>query len=221
MLVVLRPGRDPADRRRPATDGGSISPRAVADSAKQSSRTEPGTATGQMVLLVDRSIFDSRRHPRRHRARHCGGGQPRPCAARGCPSAMRPTIREAVGDGAPVLIGRIVPADGRGDAAEVLRGFREYYPRHMFDTQPSLRRHRSLLAALATARRRMAVLSNKPDEMTQAMAGGALRDRCPSRGAGASDRAPENPARRQRSSWPRCSAFRRTAACSWATPRWT
>jgi phosphoglycolate phosphatase len=97
-------------------------------------------------------------------------------AAQGLPSRDEAYYRQAVGDGAPVLIGRVVPDYRQEMVPAVLDGFREYYPQHMFDTSRPYDGVQSLLAELAGRRVPLAVLSNKPEEMTQAMVARLLVD---------------------------------------------
>lgn len=93
-------------------------------------------------------------------------------AQRGLPRHDESAYRRMVGDGAAVLIRRIVPADRMDLLDELLADFREYYPRHMLDTTRAYDGVAELLAALAASRVAMAVLSNKPDAMTRAMVQG-------------------------------------------------
>ena len=88
-------------------------------------------------------------------------------AVHGLPSHDDAAYRRMVGDGAAVLIERIVPADRRELVELVLGTFREYYPRHMLDTTRPYEGIEELLAALVACRVPMAVLSNKPEAMTR------------------------------------------------------
>ncbi len=78
--------------------------------------------------------------------------------------------RQFVGEGVRVLVERAVPADRRqpGILAAVLDAYREAYARRWHQATRPYPGIPELLRALQAAGRRMAVLSNKPDDMTQA-----------------------------------------------------
>lgn len=95
-------------------------------------------------------------------------------AAEGLPTHELHRYRTAVGDGAAVLIERIVPADRRELVPAVLARFRDYYPRHMCDSSRAFEGVEPLFATLVGRALPMAVLSNKPEDMTRAMVAALL-----------------------------------------------
>jgi phosphoglycolate phosphatase len=129
-----------------------------------------------MVHIVPRAVLFDFDGTLVDTVRDIAAGANHALAAQGLPIRDEAYYREAVGDGAPVLIGRVVPEDRQEMVPAVLDGFREYYPQHMFDTSRPYEGVRSLLAELAERHVPMAVLSNKPEEMTQAMVARLLID---------------------------------------------
>ncbi|MBW2526501.1 MAG: HAD family hydrolase [Deltaproteobacteria bacterium] len=91
-------------------------------------------------------------------------------AAHGLPTHEESFYRRAVGDGAPVLIERVVPQDRQDLVPTILAGFREYYRQHMYDSSRPYEGVEALLRELTDRSTPMAVLSNKPEPLTQAMA---------------------------------------------------
>ena len=78
--------------------------------------------------------------------------------------------RQFIGEGVRTLVERAVPAEFRQNdiLAAVLDGYCTEYARHWHDTTRPYLGIPEMLRALQIAGQHMAVLSNKPDEMTQA-----------------------------------------------------
>jgi phosphoglycolate phosphatase len=89
----------------------------------------------------------------------------------GFPPLPHPTIYTYVGDGAMMLIRRALPPDKVGLLPEVLECFLSYYRRHLLDTT---RPYPGVVDALRkwAGMYRMAVLTNKPLGMTEAILSG-------------------------------------------------
>ena len=87
----------------------------------------------------------------------------------GLPSHPAQTYRYFVGDGITKLVQRALPAEARqGDLVQdCVREMRQEYGLHWADTTRPYPGIAELLDALATRRIPMAILSNKPDELTQ------------------------------------------------------
>lgn len=92
-------------------------------------------------------------------------------SARGFPERSAGEVRSFLGYGAEVLIRRSLP-DGTDEetAAEALRAYRDYYAAHADILTRPYEGVPEVLAALRAAGRRAAVVSNKPDGATRALA---------------------------------------------------
>jgi phosphoglycolate phosphatase len=91
--------------------------------------------------------------------------------AYGFPPLPNPVIYGYVGDGAAMLIRRAIPSDKSDLLPEVLDCFLSYYRRHLLDTT---RPYPGVVDSLRkwTGTYRMAVLTNKPLAMTEAILAG-------------------------------------------------
>lgn len=93
----------------------------------------------------------------------------RVCAARGWPQHSRERFKYMVGNGIPKLVERFTPAEYRDPAtlAAVREAFMAEYHAHMEDITAPYPGMPELLARLKAAGVRMAVYSNKSDELAQ------------------------------------------------------
>ena len=90
-------------------------------------------------------------------------------ATLGCPTHPVDSYRFKVGDGAPQLCSRALPADRQNLLEEVLRLMRQRYSEHCFEQTKLYPGIPELVAALAERHYKLAVLSNKPDDFTRRM----------------------------------------------------
>jgi phosphoglycolate phosphatase len=144
--------------------------------ALEQGRPGPTPQRGARVCTVVKAVLFDLDGTLVDTLRDIAAGANHALAAQGLPIRDESFYREAVGDGAPVLIGRVVPEDRQEMVPAVLDGFRQYYPQHMFDTSRPYDGVQSLLAELAGRQVPLAVLSNKPEEMTRAMVATLLAD---------------------------------------------
>jgi phosphoglycolate phosphatase len=85
----------------------------------------------------------------------------------GMPTHPLPPYRHFVGEGADVLMQRILPPDRQDLAAECLRLYKLRYADHAFDATRPYPGIAGLLTALTARQVPLAVLSNKPDAATR------------------------------------------------------
>lgn len=97
-------------------------------------------------------------------------------AAFGFPVLPHPVIYSYVGDGATMLIRRAVGQEGNGALPAVLKRFLEHYGRHLLDTTVPYPGVPESLAEWAGVYR-MAVLTNKPLDMSRKILSGLLLSR--------------------------------------------
>jgi len=102
-------------------------------------------------------------------------------------------VRTYVGDGLPVLIRRAAGTDDPQRVNELIVPFRVYYQQHYLRHTRLYPGVAAALTALQTAGCPLAVLSNKPDEFTNAMCRALLAEWRFTAFAGTSDRYPSKP----------------------------
>ena len=98
-------------------------------------------------------------------------------SARGYPEHSLDDYRRFVGNGVAALSQRVVPAEDVAVAPELVGDFRELYPSRMLDNTLPFPGISEMLDALVEDGVRLAVLSNKPHDMTVAMCHRLFDDR--------------------------------------------
>ncbi len=96
----------------------------------------------------------------------------RALADAGLPPPPRPRVRAWVGDGARSLVARALA--GRADVDAVLARFRDHYRAHPVVHTRVYDGVAAVLDAVVAAGRRLAILSNKPDDLTRTVADALL-----------------------------------------------
>ncbi|MEN8139856.1 MAG: HAD family hydrolase [Thermodesulfobacteriota bacterium] len=86
----------------------------------------------------------------------------------GLPVHERDSYRYMVGNGIEKLVERMLPADQRQRQEEVVATLRRHYSKHWADTTAPYPAIPDLLTALQERQLPLAVLSNKPEELTRA-----------------------------------------------------
>lgn len=87
--------------------------------------------------------------------------------AHGEPEHPLPAYRELIGAGAENLIRKALREDRRYRTAEVLATYRGHYAEHLLDHSRPFKGIEALLDALVARKKKLAVLSNKPDAPTK------------------------------------------------------
>jgi phosphoglycolate phosphatase len=87
----------------------------------------------------------------------------------GLPALALEQVRQAVGAGADTLVRRVTPGLGAEQQAALVEEFRRAYAEHLLDATHAYPGVPELLAALGARGLGLAVLTNKPEEMSRAI----------------------------------------------------